>query len=122
MLDHLTLHVKNLEESKAFYLKALEPIAYEKLLEFPGCAGLGAKKKADLWLAESKECSPFHLAFRGESCEEVDAFYAAAIEAGGKCNGKPGPREIYHPGYYGAFVIDPDGYNIEVCFHNYVKK
>lgn len=117
MLDHLTLHCKNLEVSEPFYLKALEPLGYEALLRFEGCVGLGAGGKADLWLAEVRDFTPFHLAFRAESCEQVDQFYQAALAAGGICNGEPGPRPQYHPGYYGAFVLDLDGYNIEACFH-----
>ena len=131
MIDHITLIVSDFEKSKAFYLAALEPLGYavvmeltqEQIPELPvkATAGLGAGGKPDLWLREpigDERVTPTHVAFAAESHADVDAFHRAALGAGGEDNGEPGPRPHYHPGYYGAFVHDPDGYNIEaVCHH-----
>ena len=120
MIDHLTLRVKSYADSKAFYISALAPLGYEVVMEYQGFCGLGVDKKPDLWIAqsESAELGPArHIAFRARSRAEVDAFHAAAIAAGAKDNGKPGPRAQYHPHYYGAFVLDPDGNNIEAVIH-----
>ena len=116
MIDHLTVKVRDVGRSKAFYAKALAPLGYEVVMEFGGGVGMGADKKPDLWLAGGKQ-EPLHLAFAAKDRKSVDAFYAAAIAAGGKDNGKPGLRKDYHPNYYGAFVIDPDGHNIEAVCH-----
>jgi catechol 2,3-dioxygenase-like lactoylglutathione lyase family enzyme len=119
MIDHLTLRVRNHEKSKAFYKAALKPLGYELLMEFEGFAGLGVKPKPDFWLAaaEKRKYDQLHLAFRAPSRKAVDEFYAAAIKAGAKDNGKPGTRKDYHPNYYGAFVLDLDGHNIEAVCH-----
>lgn len=127
MIDHLTLIVSDYEKSKAFYLSALEPLGYAlvmelsraQILELPfekGC-GLGVRGKPDLWLRPGQSIVPTHIAFRANSREQVRAFHQAALRAGAKDNGAPGPRPHYHPNYYGAFVIDPDGYNIEAVCH-----
>jgi catechol 2,3-dioxygenase-like lactoylglutathione lyase family enzyme len=116
MIDHLSVHVRDLQKSKAFFAAALAPLGYGVLMEFEGSVGLGADKKPDLWLSAGKQ-EPLHLAFAAKDRKAVDAFYAAAIKAGGKDNGKPGIRKDYHPNYYGAFVIDPDGHNIEAVCH-----
>ena len=120
MIDHMTLRVRDYGKSKAFFEAALKPLGYEVLMEFQGFAGLGAKKKPDFWLAaaEDRQYSQLHIAFRAESRKAVKAFYDAAIKAGAKDNGAPGPRADYHPDYYGAFVLDPDGHNIEACCHD----
>lgn len=119
MLDHISLHVTDLARSKDFYLQALGPINYEAVMEFPewNVAGLGANKKPDFWLIGDGAGKPTHIALSAENRSLVDAFYAAAIKAGGKDNGKPGLRPEYHANYYGAFVLDPDGNNIEVVCH-----
>ena len=117
MIDHITLRVSDYPRSKAFFTAALKPLGYEVLMEFEGFAGLGADKKADFWLAQGEQ-KPAHIAFRARNHASVHAFYDAAIKAGGKDNGGPGPRKDYHPNYYGAFVIDPDGHNIEACCHH----
>jgi catechol 2,3-dioxygenase-like lactoylglutathione lyase family enzyme len=118
MIDHASLTVSNFEKSKAFYAKALAPIGYAVLMEFPGSAGLGEKGKPDFWISEGKpNHPPVHLAFHAGDRKHVDAFHAAALAAGGRDNGAPGLRPHYHPTYYGAFVLDPDGHNIEVVCH-----
>jgi catechol 2,3-dioxygenase-like lactoylglutathione lyase family enzyme len=117
MIDHITLRVKDFAKSKAFFTAALEPLEYEVLMEFEGFAGMGVGKKPDFWLAEGKQ-EPAHIAFRAKSHRAVQAFYEAALRAGAKDNGAPGPRAEYHEHYYGAFVIDPDGHNIEACCHD----
>lgn len=116
MIDHISLNVSNLAASKAFYVAALAPLGYGVLMEFPGVVGLGAGGKPDLWLNEGK-ASPSHIAILAPNRAAVAAFHAAALAAGGKDNGGPGPRPQYHPGYYGAFVHDPDGYNLEAVTH-----
>jgi catechol 2,3-dioxygenase-like lactoylglutathione lyase family enzyme len=118
MIDHVSLRCSDFEKSKKFYTAALAPIGYSVLAEYPGGAGLG-DGKPDFWIGASPEGTPHkqHLAFLAKSREAVDQFYAAAIAAGGKDNGKPGLRTEYHPSYYAAFVLDPDGHNIEVVIH-----
>lgn len=126
MIDHTGISVSDFARSKAFYIAALAPIGYELLLEVPAevtghsdAAGFGIPPKPDFWLASgTPNVPPVHIAFRVGSRAEVDAFYAAAIKAGGKDNGKPGVRPHYHPNYYGAFVLDPDGHNIEAVCHD----
>lgn len=125
MIDHTGISVGNFAKSKAFYIVALAPIGYELLLEVSAAvtghndaAGFGVAPKPDFWLASgTPNVPPLHIAFRVGSRAEVNAFYAAAISAGGKDNGKPGLRPHYHPNYYGAFVLDPDGHNIEAVCH-----
>jgi len=131
MIDHLGLDVRDLKISKDFYARILAPLGYNLLKEFPASmtgnvdvVGFGVEPKADFWLAQSSgEMSPLHLhiAFLASSREIVDAFYEAGLAAGGKDNGPPGVREIYHPDYYGAFILDPDGHNIEAVCHKKVK-
>ena len=120
MIDHLTVHVSDIAKSLAFYRAALAPVGYEVIMEFPNFAGLGIAKKPDLWLGGGKAAgtiTPTHVAIRADRRSVVDAFYAAAIAAGGKDNGKPGVRPHYHEHYYGAFVLDADGNNLEVVCH-----
>ncbi len=112
---HVGFNVKDFAASKEFYAKALAPLGYKILGEGKGWANLSADGKTGLWIGTFGEAAtPIHLAFVGETQEQVDAFYAAALGAGGKDNGAPGIRENYAPDYYAAFVIDPDGHNIEV--------
>jgi catechol 2,3-dioxygenase-like lactoylglutathione lyase family enzyme len=118
MLDHIGIDVQNYERSKAFYKAALAPLGYELIMEVQGWAGFGADGKPDFWIQGGKQTAPrIHVAFRSDNRAKVRAFHAAALTAGGKDNGPPGIREIYHPNYYGAFVIDLDGHNIEVVCH-----
>jgi catechol 2,3-dioxygenase-like lactoylglutathione lyase family enzyme len=125
MLDHVTLFVRDLARSRAFYDAALKPIGYEPLYVYDETAsgggryvGYGARPKAAFWLAErAVPPTPLHVAFLAPSRAAVDAFYAAALAAGGADNGPPGLRPLYHPHYYGAFVFDLDGYNAEAVCH-----
>ena len=118
MFDHIGFGVTNLAASKDFYLKALQPIGAALVMEGPYGVGIGCDNKPTLWLHEAKQGStPMHLAFAASSRAQVDRFYAAALAAGGRDNGAPGLRTIYHPDYYGAFVFDPDGHNVEVVCH-----
>ena len=119
MLDHIGFQVKDLEASRTFYLAALAPLGIGAAMEFGGHVGLGRDGKAQFWISQGPApASGLHLAFRARSRAEVDAFYAAALAAGGRDNGGPGLRPHYHPNYYGAFAIDPDGHNIEAVCHS----
>jgi len=113
------LAISDVEKSKAFYEKCLAPLGIEKIMEMQGWVGFGANGKPEFWFGEDPESSaqrPMHIAFSAENRDQVDQFYKAAIQTGGKDNGEPGIRE-YHPDYYGAFVLDPDGHNIEAVTH-----
>jgi catechol 2,3-dioxygenase-like lactoylglutathione lyase family enzyme len=125
MIDHTGVTVSDFAKSKAFYAAALKPLGYQVLMEltpeqtggFEG-AGLGEPNKPDFWIGTGTPNEPrVHVAFRAANRAAVDAFYQAAIAAGGRDNGPPGLRPHYHAGYYGAFVLDPDGHNIEAVFH-----
>ncbi len=126
MIDHSGIAVTDYAKSKAFYSKALAPLGYQLIAEFSAAmtghvdvAGFGVPPKPDFWISPGEtQKPPMHFAFRADTRDEVDAFYAAAMAAGGRDNGKPGIRAHYHPNYYGAFVLDPDGHNIEAVCHN----
>jgi len=125
MIDHTGFDVSDVVKSRDFYERALGPLGYRVLMEIPvevtGSApvfGLGAPPKPDFWLHQGTPQQPrMHVAFHAENRALVDAFYEAALAAGAKDNGPPGPRPHYHKDYYGAFVLDPDGHNIEACCH-----
>ena len=118
MFDHIGIGVTDYENSKAFFLGALHPLGIGLVMEGPYGAGIGPKGKPGLWLHATKETpSPVHLAFSAADRAQVDAFHRAAIAAGGKDNGAPGLRPEYHADYYGAFVIGPDGHNVEAVCH-----
>lgn len=119
MLDHVTLQVSDLDEAIAFYEAALAPLGYSTMHRDATHAGLWAGRKPDLWLAVGTP-NGTHLAFAAADEAMVQAFYAAGLAAGGRDNGAPGPRPLYHARYYGAFVLDPDGNNIEAVFHGHV--
>ena len=124
MIDHTGLTVADFARSKDFYAKALAPLGYKVMMEFPPAqtgganyAGLGADKP-DFWISSGVPNDPrVHVAFAARNRAAVDAFYQAALAAGGRDNGPPGIRAHYHPNYYGAFVLDPDGHNVEVVCH-----
>jgi len=126
MIDHTGVIASNFQTSKDFYTRALAPIGYALLMEVTAAqtgsndaAGFGVPPKPDFWLASgTPNVPPVHIAFRVASRALVDAFYAAALAAGGRDNGAPGLRPHYHPNYYGAFVLDPDGHNIEAVCHD----
>ena len=118
MLDHVSLRVQDLPRAVAFYRAALAPIGYKVAMEFPEAAGLGESGRMDLWITlTDKPLHVAHIAFRTDRAR-VDAFHAAALAAGGTDNGPPGVRADYHPHYYAAFVLDPEGNNIEVVCHD----
>ena len=129
MIDHTGVVVSDFEASKRFYERALGAIGLGKLREFPAAvtghtdvAGFGPSGKAEFWISaatagQGSNKPPVHVAFRVDTRADVDTFYAAALAAGGTDNGAPGVRAHYHPNYYGAFVRDPDGHNIEAVCH-----
>jgi catechol 2,3-dioxygenase-like lactoylglutathione lyase family enzyme len=120
MFDHVKFGVSDFAASKAFFLKALEPVGVAVLQEGPPAYGveLSSDGKASLCLYQTEEKpAPLHLAFTAENRQQVQAFYRAAMAAGGKDNGAPGLCPEYHATYYAAFVIDPDGHNIEMVCH-----
>jgi catechol 2,3-dioxygenase-like lactoylglutathione lyase family enzyme len=118
MFDHVVFGVSDYAASKAFYLKALEPLGMAVLLEGPLGLELSADGKTSLCIFQTAEKpAHLHLAFTAGSRPLVDAFHRAALAAGGKDNGAPGLRPHYHAHYYAAFVIGPDGHNIEVVCH-----
>ena len=128
IIDHITLTVGDYARSKAFYEKALAPLGIKLLMDFGQACGFG-RDKPELWFGvgptsfqkaeQLRVITPMHVAFSATSRAEVDAFYRAALEAGGKDYGAPGVRTHYHPNYYGAFVLDPDGHDIEAVFHGH---
>ncbi len=127
MLDHIGFEVSDYERSRDFYSRALKPLGYELLMEpIEGAGGFGRRDdefggKPVFWIAVrgGPAVSGAHVAFTAAENVVVDAFHAAALEAGGSDNGAPGQRPTYHPGYYGAYVLDPDGNNVEAVCHNF---
>jgi catechol 2,3-dioxygenase-like lactoylglutathione lyase family enzyme len=117
MIDHLTLRVRDLAAAKAFYAAALAPLGYAIGKEYPEAIGMGVGGLLDFWLTADVNASPQHLAFSAHDRKAVDAFHAAALGAGGRDNGPAGLRAEYHPNYYGAFVFDPSGHNVEAVCH-----
>jgi catechol 2,3-dioxygenase-like lactoylglutathione lyase family enzyme len=124
MIDHLSVVVSDYARSKAFYLQALAPTGHSRLTELRATstgqesAGFSHADGSDFWISQGDAIKPpLHIAFCVSSRAAVDAFYKAAIAAGGRDNGAPGLRPQYHAHYYGAFVLDPDGHNIEAVCH-----
>ena len=127
MLDHIGFSVSDLNRSRAFYEQALAPLGVVKIMELSaeqtgdsGHVGFGEGGKPYFWIGDragSLLRGPLHIAFAAANRATVDAFYQAALAAGGRDNGAPGVRARYHPGYYGAFVLDPDGHNVEAVCH-----
>ena len=125
MFDHIGYSVSDLARAKAFYTKALAPLGVTALMEIPpgmmesqsAFVGFGVERP-QFWIGSGPKHMPgVHVAFTAGDRATVDAFYKAALAAGGKDNGPPGPRPHYHEHYYGAFVLDPDGQNIEAVCH-----
>ncbi len=118
MLDHVTIGVRDLEQSKSFYDQALAPIGIQRLYAEDGFVGYGANGKAFFWIGTKDAAQPgVHIAFTAPDRATVDNFHRAAVKAGGRDNGLPGLRPHYHPHYYGAFILDRDGHNIEAVCH-----
>jgi catechol 2,3-dioxygenase-like lactoylglutathione lyase family enzyme len=127
ILDHVTLTVSDYAKAKAFYERALAPLGITALMDFGQACGFGRDQKPSFWIGagpasfqnaeQLRVITPAHVAFVAGSRAEVEAFHKAALEAGGKDFGAPGIRAHYHPNYYGAFVLDPDGHDIEAVFH-----
>ncbi|ATQ44277.1 VOC family protein [Caulobacter mirabilis] len=124
MLDHITFGISDYARSTAFYDAALAPLGLKQLFVVPPehaggvqCVGYGADRPF-FWIAQDDPTrGKLHIALAAANRAAVDAFYAAALAAGGRDNGPPGPRPHYHADYYGAFVLDPDGHNIEAVCH-----
>lgn len=133
MIDHLSFSVKNYEESRMFYDATLKNLGYERLMEFDSTehqvCGYGKDGKPSFWIGREKEekmqgskigdVKGFHAAFLAPSVQAIETWYKEALNYGGTCNGKPGPRPEYHPGYYAAFIIDPNGWRLEAVLHEY---
>lgn len=117
MIDHVGIRVSDYEQAKQFYTKALQPLGYALFME--GSSGAGFRKDTipDFWIKLGTPSPSTHIAFSAADRLSVDAFYESALAAGGRDNGPPGLRPHYHPNYYGAFILDPDGYNIEAVCH-----
>lgn len=124
IIDHIGFAVHDVARSKAFYEKALAPLGVKALFEVTAeqtggesHCGFG-RDHPEFWIGTGRHLrGVLHVAFTAPSRDVVDAFHAAALAAGGRDNGKPGLRPHYHPNYYGAFVLDPDGHNVEVVCH-----
>ena len=123
MLDHIGIGVTNYAKAKAFYDLALAPLGMAKIMEVTSAqtgsydgAGYGGDRPF-FWIGAVERAIPVHIAFRAKDRATVDAFYKTALAAGGRDNGAPGLRPHYHANYYGAFVLDPDGHNIEAVCH-----
>lgn len=125
MIDHVTLHVNDVEDGKRFYTAALKPLGYVMISEMGEwkLASFGLSGKPTVWVYAGEGAKQVaHIAFAAKSSQAVQAFYKAAMKAGGKDNGKPGYRANYSAGYYAAFVLDPSGNNIEAVFHDKAKE
>ena len=119
MFDHVLFGVSDFAASKAFFLQALGPLGIAIVQEGPLGAEMSTDGKASLCIRETDDKpAPLHLAFAAQSRRQVDAFHRAALDAGAEDNGAPGLRPNYHANYYAAFVIGPDGHNIEVVCHH----
>jgi catechol 2,3-dioxygenase-like lactoylglutathione lyase family enzyme len=120
VIDHIGVGVRDYEESRSFYERALAPLGLELVAEIEAdnrAAGYGRSGRDDFWIHEGRPLGRMHVAFEAASQEEVDAFHAAGLEAGGRDNGAPGVRPEYSDSYYAAYVLDPNGNNIEAVFH-----
>lgn len=124
MLDHIGIKVRDFSSSVRFYADALACLGYKIVYEENGrIAGLGVSENADLWIEQSNPITKMvHIAFQSPDRQKVDVFYQQGLIAGGRDNGPPGLRPHYHPNYYAAFLLDPDGNNIEVVCHHTIEK
>lgn len=135
MIDHISYSVKNFDESVSFYDQTLALLGYERVMTFDDedhqVAGYGKEGRPSFWIGVKKdltaedlkekvgEAAGFHVGFVAPSQEAIHQWYDKCLELGGKDNGAPGPRSIYHPGYYGGFIVDPNGWRIEACIQDY---
>ena len=117
MIDHTSVNVTDLEAAKSFYVKALEPLGYSLAFEIGEYLGFADPQGMDLGVVRRDPVGSAHVAFKCDDRATVDAFYEAALAAGGADNGPPGLRPHYHEHYYGAFVLAPDGNNVEAVCH-----
>jgi catechol 2,3-dioxygenase-like lactoylglutathione lyase family enzyme len=117
MIAHTSIPVRRYAAAKSFYRQVLRTLGYKNNMEYGHSAGFNDGKNTDFWISQKKTVVPTHLAFRARGRKQVEAFHAAALAAGGKDHGKPGYRD-YSPGYYAAFVLDPDGHNIEAVWYD----
>jgi catechol 2,3-dioxygenase-like lactoylglutathione lyase family enzyme len=117
MIDHVGVPVSDIKRSKEFYSAALAPLGFEPAMDFGNAVGFAREGKPSFWIREGEHAGGVHVAFAAPDTTTVDAFHEAALAAGGNDNGAPGIREHYHPTYYGAFVHDPDGNNVEAVNH-----
>jgi catechol 2,3-dioxygenase-like lactoylglutathione lyase family enzyme len=120
VVDHIGVGVRDYDESVAFYSRALAPLGLELVAETGTdnrAAGFGYMGRDDFWIHEGRPVGRAHIAFEAQSREQVDGFHAAGVEAGGRDNGAPGTRTEYSATYYAAYVLDPNGNNIEAVFH-----
>ena len=120
MFDHVGLNVRDYAASRTFYEQALAPLGYRVVMAFDEwkAAGFGTEEKPEFWISQREPYGTgSHVAFAASDRETVDAFHAAALAAGGCDHGEPGVRAQYHPTYYGAFVLDADGNNVEAVCH-----
>ena len=120
MIDHVGLNVRDLASAKAFYELALAPLGYRIFMEWEKVVGFGIEASVpDFWIHERGEpTTTAHVSFRAGDRKVVDAFHRTALDAGGRDNGVPGLRPHYHEHYYGGFVLDPDGNNVEAVCHD----
>jgi catechol 2,3-dioxygenase-like lactoylglutathione lyase family enzyme len=120
VIDHIGVGVRDYDESVAFYSQALGRLGLELVAEAATdnrAAGFGYMGRDDFWIHEGRPVGRAHIAFEARSQQQVDAFHAAAIDAGGRDNGSPGLRREYSETYYAAYILDPNGNNIEAVFH-----
>lgn len=120
MIAHTTLPVRNYVKSKAFYTDVLATLGYRQNMEHGESAGFNDGKNTDFWISSEKSIVPTHLAFQASNKKQAEEFHKTAVKAGAKDNGAPGYRD-YSPGYFAAFVIDPDGNNIEAVWYDPAK-
>jgi catechol 2,3-dioxygenase-like lactoylglutathione lyase family enzyme len=123
VIDHVDLRVSDLAASRRFYVAVLAPLGFRLLYEDQGRIAFGAHGADDFGISQHEQpTTHLHLAFSAPSTAAVDDFHRAALAHGGRCNGEPGYRPQYHAGYYGAFVLDLDGNNIEAVFHDSARR
>ena len=123
MIAHTSIPVSEYKKSKEFYTKILAPLGYTQNMEFGESSGFNDGINTDFWIMKKEgDITKTHVAFAAKNKKEVEAFYKTALEEGAEDNGAPGYRKEYWPGYYAAFVHDPDGHNIEAVFFDFSKK